>query len=156
MNGRSSWMLLSFKFLIACTVGVELLISDENLFVNFYFNGVVFSSRFSKRAERRANNHLCWFSDENDQLVFVSLYFTLHLYFGNAAIVPFFKQSARCWRSFDWSYNIWLGLFPERMSIYYAITKTLQSVVPTCFWHVDSWYCGTCLERKTFLFVAES
>ena len=38
-------MLLSFKFLIACTVGVELLISEENFLVVSI--GVVFASRFS-------------------------------------------------------------------------------------------------------------
>ena len=37
-------MLLSFKFLIACTVGVELLISEENLL--FISIGVVFASLF--------------------------------------------------------------------------------------------------------------
>ena len=37
-------MLLSFKFLIACTVVVEIFISEENLFVISI--GVVFSSRF--------------------------------------------------------------------------------------------------------------
>ena len=37
-------MLLSFKFLIACTVVVEIFISEENLFVISI--GVVLSSRF--------------------------------------------------------------------------------------------------------------
>ena len=33
VKGRSPWMLLSIEFLIVCTVGVELFISGENLFV---------------------------------------------------------------------------------------------------------------------------
>ena len=49
-------MLLSFKFLIACTVGVELFISEEDLFdVSI---GVVFASRFFRCAERQGFNHL--------------------------------------------------------------------------------------------------
>ena len=69
----------------------------------------------------------------------------------------FWKQSTRCWRSFDWSYTISLGFFPKRMSIEYAIAKTPQSVVPTCLWHGDSWYCGKILPgRKAILFIAES
>ena len=123
-------MLLSFKFLIACTVGVELFISEENLFdVSI---GVVFASRFFRCAERQGFNHLRLSSDEIDLLVAVSLYFTLHLHFGNVVNVLFSKQSTRCWRSFDWSYTISFGLIPKRMSIEYAIAKTPQSVVPTC------------------------
>ena len=77
-------MLLSFKFLIACTVGVELLISEENLL--FISIGVVFASLFFRCAERRGINHLSWSSDEIDPLAVISLYFTLHLYFGNVDI----------------------------------------------------------------------
>ena len=77
-------MLLSFKFLIACTVGVELLISAENLL--FISIGVVFASLFFRCAERRGINHLSWSSDEIDPLAVISLYFTLHLYFGNVDI----------------------------------------------------------------------
>ena len=56
VNGRSSLLLLSFKFLIPCTVGVELFISEENLLVIAI--GLVFASRFFRRAERRGINHL--------------------------------------------------------------------------------------------------
>ena len=107
--------------------------------------GVVSTSHFFRRAVRRGISHLCWSSDEIDPLVVVSLYFTLHLYFGNIVNVPFSKQSTRCWGSIDWSYTISLGLFPKRMSIEYAIAKTPQSVVPTCWWHGDSWYCRNML-----------
>ena len=119
--------------------------------------GVVSTSHFFRRAVRRGISHLCWSSDEIDPLVVVSLYFTLYLYFGNIVNVPFSKQSTRCWGSIDWSYTISLGLFPKRMSIEYAIAKTPQSVVSTCLWHGDSWYCGNMLPgRKAISFVAES
>ena len=140
VNGRSSWMLLSFRFLIACTVDFELFISEEKLFVVSI--GVVFASRFFRCAERQGINHLWWLSDEIGPLVVVSLYFTLHLYFRNVVNVPLSKKLTRCWRSFDWSYTISLGLFPKIMSVEYAIEKTPQSVVPTCLWHGDNWYCG--------------
>ena len=44
VNGTSPWMLLSFRFLIVCTVVVEIFISEENLFIISIW--VVFSSRF--------------------------------------------------------------------------------------------------------------
>ena len=82
VKGRSPWMLLSIEFLIVCTVGVELFISGENLFVILIWK--LFSNRFLRCAEWRGINHLCWSSDEIDPVVVVSLYFTLHLYFRNA------------------------------------------------------------------------
>ena len=112
LNMTESWkclvvrdgFLLSFKFLIAFTVVGELFISEENLF--FISVGLVFASCFFRRAERRAINDLYWSSDEIDLLVVVSLYFTLHLYFGNAVNVPFSKQSTRRWRSFDFARTV--------------------------------------------------
>ena len=91
--------------------------------------GKVFSNHFSRRAERRSINHLCWSLDDTDPVVAISLYFTLHLYFGNVVNVPFSKQWTRCWRSFGWSYTISLGLFSKRISLEYAVAKTSQSVV---------------------------
>ena len=61
----------------------------------------LFQLEFFSRAERRSINHLCWSSDETDPRIVVSLYFTLHLYFGNVVNVLFSKQSTRCWRSFE-------------------------------------------------------
>ena len=60
-------MLLSFKFLIVCTVGVEIFVSEKILFVISV--GAVFPSRFFRCTERRGVNHLCWSSDEIDPLV---------------------------------------------------------------------------------------
>ena len=151
VTGRSFWMLLSIKFLIAFTVSVALFISEENLF--FISVGLGFASRLFRRAERRGINDLYWSSDEIDLLVVVSLYFTLHLYFGNVVNIPFSKQSTRCWRSFDCSCTISLGLFPKRMSIECAIAKTPQSVVPTYLWHGDSWYCGNMLSGEKSCFI---
>ena len=60
-------MLLSFKFLIVCTVGIEIFVSEKILFVISV--GAVFPSRFFRCTERRGVNHLCWSSDEIDPLV---------------------------------------------------------------------------------------
>ena len=43
----------------------------------------------------------------------------------------FLKQSTKFWRNFDWSSTISLELFPQRMPVEYAISKTQQSAVPT-------------------------
>ena len=110
VNGRLSRILLTFKFLIACTIGVELFIREENLFVISI--GLVLASCFLRRDERRGINQLCWPSDEIDLLVVVSLYFTLHLYFGNVVNVPFSKQSTRRWRSFDFA-RVVSGCYPN-------------------------------------------
>ena len=109
VNGRLSRILLTFKFLIACTIGVELFIREENLFISI---GLVLASCFLRRDERQGINQLCWPSDEIDLLVVVSLYFTLHLYFGNVVNVPFSKQSTRRWRSFDFA-RVVSGCYPN-------------------------------------------
>ena len=95
ISGSSSWMLLLFTFLIACSVGVKLFVSGENLFVISI--EVVFSNRFLRRADRRGINNLCWFWDVTDSVVVVSLYFTLQSYFGNVAKFLFLNipQSVR-------------------------------------------------------------
>ena len=74
--------------------------------------GLVLASCFLRRDERRGINQLCWPSDEIDLLVVVSLYFTLHLYFGNVVNVPFSKQSTRRWRSFDFA-RVVSGCYPN-------------------------------------------
>ena len=83
------------------------------------------------KTERRVIDYLCWFLDITGLVVVVSLYFTLHLYFGNIVHVNFSKQLTRCSRNFDWSHTIFFGLFPQRMSSEYAVEKASQSV-PTC------------------------
>ena len=114
-----------FYYIPCCCYMLNMIESSEFLVVGdrfFISIGVVFASRFFRRSERWGISHLCWSSGGIDPLVVVSLYFTLHLYFGNVVNVSFSKQSTRC--SFDWSYTISLGLFPKRMSIEYAIAKT--------------------------------
>ena len=142
-------MLLSFKFLIACPVGVQLFISEENWFVISI--EVALASSFFRRAERRGIQM---------KLIRLQLYHcisccicilgTLSMFhFQNnrqgvgAVLIGHMQFRSDCFQK-ECQLNMQLQIY-RNMWFQLVCDMVMVGTVETC-----------CLERKAVLFVAES